>query len=63
MYVLSNELGCVLATYGSALRDMAVDQAKLIVQQTGAKVAMHYVIAPRPPIGSSISMSGIVEWF
>lgn len=61
-YVLSNELGTVLATYGSALQDMATTRAREIATETGCRVALHF-ISCRPAIGASISMRGTLTWF
>jgi hypothetical protein len=57
-YVLSNEVGTILAVYGSALLSMAQDKAATIERQTGCKVILHSIISNRPVVGGSISMKG-----
>ena len=61
-FVLSNENGTVLATYGSALRSMAVDKGHEIKRDCGARVALHWITGARPSVGGSISMKGQITW-
>jgi hypothetical protein len=58
-YVISNDIGGILAVYGSALRDMA--EAKMAALQDEfpfAAFRLHYILnEQRPRVGQSISMS------
>lgn len=61
-YVLSNEVGTILAVYGSALESEAVARGKDIANQTACKVALHFIGGKRPGVGGSISMRGDIRW-
>ncbi len=60
--VLSNEVGTVLAVYGSALETIATHKGKEIRERTGCAVAMHKGTGTRPQVNQSISMRGAHEW-
>lgn len=64
-YVVSNEVGGILAVYGSALGSEANAKAHEINNQTGARVALHYITGKRgkPVVGGAISMKGNIVWF
>lgn len=58
-YVLSNEIGTILAVYGSALSDMAVSQGeKLATEFPQSAIYLHNVTGNRPSVGGTISMLG-----
>jgi len=61
-YVISNDIGTILAVYGNALGDEAREKAKDIAAQHGP-VFLHHVLANRPHVGGSISMTGTIEPF
>ncbi len=62
-FVVSNEVGTILAVYGAALQAEARQKATDIYVDHGCPVALHVVTGNRPRVFGSISMKGSVEWF
>ena len=64
-HVVSNEVGTVLAVYGSALLNDAQQKAASIEHSTGCKTYLHKVgvtdYTLRPRVGCSISMDGFSQ--
>lgn len=58
-HVLSNEVGTILAVYGSALLADAQEKARSIEHQTGCFVYRHTITGNRPRVGGSIGMTGV----
>lgn len=60
-HVVSDEVGTVLAVYGSALLDDANKKGCEIIRSTGAATYLHSIrCSTRPSVGQSISMKGAV---
>jgi hypothetical protein len=55
-HVVSNEVGTILAVYGSALLSEAQEKARVIERQTGCATYLHSIVGDRPSVGGSISM-------
>lgn len=61
-FVLSNEIGTILAVYGSALHNTARERGQELKSQCGARVALHDVTGNKPSVYGTISMKGAIEW-
>lgn len=60
-YVVSNEVGIILAVYGSALEDMALSKCKELADAfPESGIYLHNIVGNRPSVGGSISMKGQV---
>ncbi len=63
-YILSNDVGTILAVYGAAFERVAHARARNMASASGNPVAVHYGwLSDRPQVGCSISMRGPITWF